>query len=155
MNIIQKALALQLIDAAWLGSEPSSMDEITDSYINEKIIRTINDLDNPVNLEKLKTDYNNLLTEEAETNRVDAIKSLARKKIESLFPDVTQRNLMARSIELINLSGGDVTTLDSAAQAELQQISKIWDWIKSIRETSNLAEQNNTDVSVIIWPEFI
>ena len=69
----------------------------------------------------------------AATERVN---TQAGEKILGVYPDWKQRNMTARMLELVKESQGD--------SAEGQQLTAAWDWIKSIRAASNVA---NTAIS--------
>jgi hypothetical protein len=72
-------------------------------------------------------DYIDLLQQGA----VDGINASAGKKILDRYPQYKQANMTARFIELM--------TLSETASQEALDIKAAWDWIKSIREASNIA----------------
>lgn len=65
---------------------------------------------------------------QAATDRVNA---LAGEKILSVYPDWKQRNMTARMVELVRDG--------QAGSTEGQQLAAVWDWIKSVRAASNVA----------------
>lgn len=87
--------------------------------------------------------YNEIELNEA---RIAAIKEEAGKRINEILPEMKQRNLLARMIELSNKD-----TLTDDEQAEADAAQAVWDAINDIRETSNTAETAMTPVGEIDW----
>lgn len=157
MNIIQRALKLQGIDAAWLGPEPSDPNEITSDYLNAtvsgglpRMIRSVGDGGSNVNIVQLRLDYNNLLNAVTEERRIAAIKAKANDVITAEFPDWKQRNLTARAMEIINAAKDRNYTVEE--QEELDEIEAIWSWIKLVRAASDAAEIEHKQVYQVVWP---
>ena len=88
---------------------------------------------------------------EIELERIAGIKAKANKVIISKYTDIHQRNMLARFNELleIRIDGGILTT---EQQAEYDALKAVWQWIKDVRATSNLAEAEGTSVDSITWP---
>lgn len=159
MNVIQQALKLQGIDAAWQGPEPADATEITNEYLNTildgelpRMIRSVEDTGSIVNLVQLRLDYASLSTQIIEERRVTAIKMAAGKHIEAHVPDWKQRNLTARSVELVNVSKDRPYTPQE--QGEVDAINVVWAWVKQVRATSDAAENEGTLPHAVIWPPF-
>ena len=57
---ILTALLKQDIKASWLGDFPTSIKQITKKYVQEHILRTINDDGNDFDIKQLKADYKSL-----------------------------------------------------------------------------------------------
>jgi hypothetical protein len=158
MNIIQKALSLQGIDAAWQGDEPGDVMEITSDYLTEiingkpRMIRSEDDDGRSVNIIQLRLDYSNLVDITLNERRIAAIKAKAGEIINSVAPDWKQRNMLARSIELVNLANDREYTVEE--QAELDELNAFWSWVKLVRATSNAAETEGKQVYQVIWPQY-
>lgn len=60
-----------------------------------------------------------------------SVNSMAGNKILALYPDYKQRNMTARYLELV--------TLNETDSAEALTIKAAWDWIKDIRNRSNVS----------------
>lgn len=60
-----------------------------------------------------------------------AVNSMASTKILLKYPDYVQRNMTARFVELI--------TLNETESAEATALKAAWDWIKDIRNRSNIS----------------
>jgi hypothetical protein len=72
-------------------------------------------------------DYIDLIKKDA----IDGVNSSAGKKILDRYPQYKQANMTARFIELM--------TLSETSSQEALDIKAAWDWIKSIRQESNVA----------------
>jgi hypothetical protein len=72
-------------------------------------------------------DYIDLIKNDA----IDGINASAGKKILDRYPQYKQANMTARFIELM--------TLGETASQEALDIKAAWDWIKSVRQESNVA----------------
>lgn len=158
MNTIQKALSLQGIDAAWQGDEPADVMEITSDYLTEvingkpRMIRSEDDDGRAVNIIQLRMDYNNLVSTTLNERRIAAIKAKAGEIITAVMPDWKQRNMLARSIELVNIANEREYT--PAEQTELDELNAFWTWVKLVRAASNAAEAEGKQVYQVIWPEY-
>lgn len=159
MNIIQRALELQGIKAAWQGEEPADVMQITSDYLNEvfdnnmpRMVRAEDDAGKVVNIIQLRMDYHNLVSSIGEERRIAAIKRKAGEVINNVMPDWKQRNLMARSIELLNISASREYTPEE--QAEVDFIQYFWAWVKVVRATSDAAENEGKQAYQITWPTF-
>jgi len=156
MNSIQKAFEMQEIYIAWAGTEPANSMVITDTYLNNSIdgypryVRTSEDTGIGYDLDQLKTDYDSIHGLAVEDERIATIKQTASDLIYSYYSDVKQRNLTARGLELIHSKMAD--PLHPEEVTELDEIQATWDWIKDVRNTSNVAESNGTLPHLINWP---
>jgi len=75
--------------------------------------------------------------EEAKINKKLEIKSETGRLITSFFPEHSQRNLLARTSELILKKMNN--TISSAEESELSQNEAIWNWVKLVRTESSVA----------------
>lgn len=69
------------------------------------------------------------------------VNALAGAKILALYPDYKQRNMTARYVELVTL--GELDTQEALS------IKSAWEWIKSVRERSNVANLGIQSASTI------
>jgi hypothetical protein len=76
--------------------------------------------------------------EEKRARRIIEIKAKASQVILMSFPEWKQRNMTARAIELTHMS--TLAPLTPAYQDELDDLISKWQWVKSIRDASNVAE---------------
>ena len=90
-------------------------------------------------------------TAELEAQRIAAIKAEAQRRIYAIAPDWKQANATARGLELSDKKHSG--TLTAAEQTEESEIRAMWDAIKAIRAASNDAEQAETAVADIVWPQ--
>lgn len=84
-----------------------------------------------------------------ENARVADIKRAAAAKITETVPEWKQRNMLARSIEL--LEKGVFDGLTPPEKAELAENRAVWDRINDIRDKSNAAERDGTQPGDIVW----
>jgi hypothetical protein len=69
----------------------------------------------------------------------EMIKAEAGRRILARYPDYVQRNMIARSLELVNVKLSGTST---QGDEEALQLKQAWDWIKTVRERSNELEQS-------------
>lgn len=69
--------------------------------------------------------------DKAKEDAIKQINGATSSKILSTYPDYKQRNMTARYLELV--------TLNETGSDEGKAIADAWDWIKAIRERSNVA----------------
>lgn len=86
-----------------------------------------------------------------EEKRITDIKSKAGSIITDQFPEWKQRNMLAKYNELLEvlIVGGSHSSEESA---EFISLKSVWEWIKSVRQTSDDAEANGTLLKDIEWP---
>jgi hypothetical protein len=70
----------------------------------------------------------------------DMVKQEASRRILAIAPEYKQRNMLARSAELLRIGEANWTT---EQQTEVTQMEAIWDQIKTIRTRSNELEIQN------------
>ena len=155
MNNIQKAFKMQDIDVAWNGPEPSNINKISKSYLEEsvngypRIIRSLDDTGNLIVIKQLKIDYKEIITESNNNARIAIIKQTASDIILTQFSDCKQRNMITSSIR-ISLA----EEITNEQEDELQYIFDAWEWIDAVRNTSDHAESENLNPELIVWPIF-
>ena len=88
--------------------------------------------------------------EQKKTFQVSQIKNKAGEIIRSYYPEYKQRNMTARGVEIMNAK-----VANTATQADLDEeaaLQEAWDWIKAVRERSNVMEDglvtSNQDINV-------
>lgn len=84
----------------------------------------------------------------AQAHKLAAIRAEAKQRIEARYPDWLQRNMTARSAELIDIRA-TVGSLTAEEEAERQGIKAIWTAIKSVRAASNAAEAQVTAADTV------
>lgn len=84
--------------------------------------------------------------------RAQAIRSACSARILLALPDWKQRNLTARTLELVNERAA--RSLTAPELAELAANQEKWDWVKAMRGASNAAEAAGVDLDAIDWPAF-
>ena len=67
----------------------------------------------------------------------DMVKQEASRRIITIAPEYKQRNMLARSSELLRIGEANWTT---EQQTEVSQMQALWDQIKTIRTRSNNLE---------------
>jgi len=154
---MQKALEMQNIRVAWCGSLPPNSNVITDNYLfgniagYPRMVRTDDDAGIEIDIYRLREDFDLVTATTTEINRIADIKRKANQIILAEYSEIEQRNMTARGLELLNKR----VMLGEISDDEINELDEIqvgWNWIKSIRETSNIAEDDNTLLQSVIWP---
>jgi len=89
-----------------------------------------------------KTQDEALSASKEEVSRPRRVKLEAKRRIIAVYPRWKQRNLTARGVELVKirvLVGS--WTVDE--QTEVDAIQAVWDWVKSVRTSSDALEAQN------------
>lgn len=94
--------------------------------------------------------------EQAQAQRIAAIKAEAAERIAAIAPAYRQANLTARAAELaLRLGAGGKLSADE--QAEIAAGTAVWERIKAIRAASNeaearvLAAKTNDEADAVTW----
>lgn len=87
---------------------------------------------------------------EADT-RIERVKAVAGQVILKRIPLWQQSNYNARMNELndLRIAGG---TLTREQLEEIESMRTLWEWVKSVRLTSDLEESSDIAVEDIVWP---
>lgn len=74
----------------------------------------------------------------AKPRYLEFLREEASERILAVFPDWRQRNMTARGVELLAIRMARTWT--AGEQAEVNELTASWDWIKSVRVASNQLE---------------
>lgn len=77
------------------------------------------------------------ISRRSEDEQRRAVKAEAGRRILERFPEWKQANMRARSVELIRKGEQNWTTEEAQEAAAIQSA---WDWVKAVREASNVIE---------------